>query len=599
MRVGMISSRYRRRSKARGRLLGACLQMVGLAGLSMAQTSGTWTNATSGGAWSESDNWLDGIVADGAGATGLFNSIDITTDNTVHLDAPRTIGNLTFGDTATNTPAGWILDNNGSALNILTLAGTTPTITVNALGTNVWDRSATISAEIAGSGGLIKAGVGVLTLSASNTFSGTTTVTNKGILAISNPSALGSTSGGTTVADGQLRLIGGITVAGEALTLRGNYSDAMGRGALRSHSGSNVWAGPITLAAGAETWINASGGPLTLTGGIIGTNRSLRLDQGQQIVTDNPIILASGTLSINSVTRLAVAGNTFGTLRVDWGGDLRTEVADAVPANTLLILGASGSGSSSAGRGTVNLSGNDLTVARLTDGGTNYLNELVHNSSGTAARLTINQSVNTNYLGRIAGNLALIKQGAGTLTLGGSNSYSGATTVSNGILRVNGLHLGGGLYTVASGATLGGTGLISAALYSVSGGVVAPGNAIGTLTFNGNADLDGVLKIELDSSGFGSSDVLSVTGTLDISAATLDFDLLGEALDDDAYVFAEYGALVGTFADILDAPGGYLINYAYNGNQIALVIPEPATLSLLLIGALGLMLHARRKKSAR
>jgi len=573
--------------------------MVGLAGLSMAQTSGTWTNATSGGAWSESDNWLDGIVADGAGATGLFNSIDITTDNTVHLDAPRTIGNLTFGDTATNTPAGWILDNNGSALNILTLAGTTPTITVNALGTNVWDRSATISAEIAGSGGLIKAGVGVLTLSASNTFSGTTTVTNKGILAISNPSALGSTSGGTTVADGQLRLIGGITVAGEALTLRGNYSDAMGRGALRSHSGSNVWAGPITLAAGAETWINASGGPLTLTGGIIGTNRSLRLDQGQQIVTDNPIILASGTLSINSVTRLAVAGNTFGTLRVDWGGDLRTEVADAVPANTLLILGASGSGSSSAGRGTVNLSGNDLTVARLTDGGTNYLNELVHNSSGTAARLTINQSVNTNYLGRIAGNLALIKQGAGTLTLGCSNSYSGATTVSNGILRVNGLHLGGGLYTVASGATLGGTGLISAALYSVSGGVVAPGNAIGTLTFNGNADLDGVLKIELDSSGFGSSDVLSVTGTLDISAATLDFDLLGEALDDDAYVFAEYGALVGTFADILDAPGGYLINYAYNGNQIALVIPEPATLSLLLIGALGLMLHARRKKSAR
>ena len=270
MRVGMISSRYRRRSKARGRLLGACLQMVGLAGLSMAQTSGTWTNATSGGAWSESDNWLDGIVADGAGATGLFNSIDITTDNTVHLDAPRTIGNLTFGDTATNTPAGWILDNNGSALNILTLAGTTPTITVNALGTNVWDRSATISAEIAGSGGLIKAGVGVLTLSASNTFSGTTTVTNKGILAISNPSALGSTSGGTTVADGQLRLIGGITVAGEALTLRGNHSEPWGARCAAT-----------AAAMFGRTYHLAQAEPDHLedftTGGIIGTNRSLRL----------------------------------------------------------------------------------------------------------------------------------------------------------------------------------------------------------------------------------------------------------------------------------------------------------------------------------
>lgn len=597
MRMEMVSPRYRWRSMARGRLLVVCVQMVGLTGLSLSQTSGTWTNITSGGAWSVSDNWLGGIVADGSGSTGFFNTVNITTDNTVHLDAPRTIGNLTFGDTATNTPAGWILDNNGSALNILTLAGTTPTITVNALGTNVWDRSATISAEIAGSGGLIKAGVGVLSLTASNTFSGTTTVTNRGILAISNPNALGSTNGGTTVADGQLRLIGGITVAGEALTLSGNYSDAMGRGALRSHSGSNIWAGPITIAGSGETWITAAGGPITLTGGITGTNRSLRLDQGNQIVTGNPITLANGALLVNSTTRLAVSGNTFSTLRVDWGGDLRTEVAGAIPTNAIVYLGASGP--SSAGRGIVNLSGNDLTIARLVDGGTNYLNEVIQNSSATAATLTINQSVNTNYLGRIAGNLGLIKGGAGTLTLGGSNSYSGATTVSNGILRVNGLHLGGGLYTVASGATLGGTGLISAALHSVSGGVVAPGNSIGTLTFNGNADLDGVLRIELDSSGFGSGDVLSVTGTLDISAATLDFDLLGGALDDDAYIFAEYGALIGTFAGILDAPDGYQINYAYNGNQIALVIPEPATLSLLLIGALGLLFHARRKKVTR
>lgn len=593
----MVSPPYRWLSKARGKLLVAFLQMVGLAGLSVAQTSGTWTNTTSGGAWSVPGNWAGGIVADGSGSTGLFNAVNITTDNTVHLDTPRTIGNLAFGDTATNTPAGWILDNNASALNILTLAGTTPTITVNALGTNVFDRSATISAEIAGSGGLTKAGVGILSLTASNTFSGPTTVTNRGILAISNPNALGSTDGGTTVADGQLRLIGGITVVGEALTLSGNYSDAMGRGALRSHSGSNVWTGPITIAGSGDTWITASGGPITLTGGITGTNRNLRLDQGNQLVTGNPITLANGTLLINSVTRLAVAGNTFATLRVDWGGDLRTEVADAVPTNAIVFLGTSGP--SSAGRGTVNLYGNNMTIARLLDGGTNYLNEVIHNSSGTAATLTINQSLNTTYLGRIAGNLGLIKGGSATLTLGGSNSYSGATTVSNGILRVNGLHLGGGLYTVASGATLGGTGLISAALHSVSGGVVAPGNSIGTLTFNGNADLDGVLKIELDSSGFGSSDLLSVTGTLDISTATLDFDLLGGALDDDAYVFAEYGALVGTFASILDAPDGYQIDYGYNGNQIALVIPEPATLSLLLVGALGLMFHARRKKSAR
>lgn len=53
----------------------------------------------------------------------------------MHLDGARTLTHLTFGDTTTSSAASWILDNNGSASNILTLAGTTPTSTVNALGT--------------------------------------------------------------------------------------------------------------------------------------------------------------------------------------------------------------------------------------------------------------------------------------------------------------------------------------------------------------------------------------------------------------------------------------------------------------------------------
>lgn len=107
--------------------------------------------------------------------------------------------------------------------------------------------------------------------------------------------------------------------------------------------------------------------------------------------------------------------------------------------------------------------------------------------------------------------------------------------------------------------------------------------------------LAGVLNIHLSSRGLGSADLLSVTGTLDISSATVDFDLLAGALDDDAYVFATYGQLVGTFDIILDQAPGYLIDYAYGGNQIALVIPEPSALVLFTVGSVALILRRRRR----
>src|SRR5438128_2143236 len=74
--------------------------------------SGTWTQTTSGGLWSDITNWNSGSgpIADGLDSTADFSTIDITADDTVHLDSVRTIGNLIFGDTDTSTPANWILD---------------------------------------------------------------------------------------------------------------------------------------------------------------------------------------------------------------------------------------------------------------------------------------------------------------------------------------------------------------------------------------------------------------------------------------------------------------------------------------------------------
>src|SRR5206468_4152473 len=110
-----------------------------------------------------------------------FSTLDLTADNTVHLSSARTLGGLLFGDT---TPSNnWILDNNGTAANTLTLSTSTgtPTITVN-------NQTATISAVLAGTQGFTKSGNGILALTGSNTYSGATAI-NAGTVAISGAAA--------------------------------------------------------------------------------------------------------------------------------------------------------------------------------------------------------------------------------------------------------------------------------------------------------------------------------------------------------------------------------------------------------------------------
>ena len=99
---------------------------------------------------------------------------------------------------------------------------------------------------------------------------------------------------------------------------------------------------------------------------------------------------------------------------------------------------------------------------------------------------------------------SLIKIGAGTLTLGGANSYSGQTIVSNGTLVVNG-STGTNALTVVSG-TLGGNGAIGGGAALYSGNAIAPGadinpGTVGTLTItNGLALTNATLYFDLATS---------------------------------------------------------------------------------------------------
>ena len=421
-------------------LAGSLAAVAALSLLDARAADGTWTQTVSGGSWSTTGNWSGGIVADGLGSTANFNTLNLTADNTVRLDSDRTLTGLIFGDTNTTTAAGWVLDNNGTATNNLILAGVTPTVTVNALGSG---KTATISAIIEGTAGLTKSGAGTLTLSGVNTYSGTTSIST-GILAITSNNALGATGGGngTTVSNNAVLQLDatGLTVA-EPLTIRGDGSNFTG--ALFNNSGTNTYSGLITVdpTGGARIGSN-NNTTLNLTGGVSSTGSSslaLRPGAGGAIqITTTALTLNANTLFIyeSGTVTLGVAGSSFGTVTPAWQGTLKAGAANVLPSSSILSLGVTGG--VGAGTGTFDLAGFSQTIggirttASVTEG-----TRTVTNSSGTAT-LTVDQSTNTTYDGRFTNALALTKQGAGALTLSGStaNTFTGLTTVTGGTLEL-------------------------------------------------------------------------------------------------------------------------------------------------------------------
>ena len=85
------------RSNNASMLLAAAIAGLGINAVRSRGTNGTW-NAGSSGVWSNSGQWSNNVVADGAGATALLGD-DLGGDVTVNLDADRTIGALQFEDT--------------------------------------------------------------------------------------------------------------------------------------------------------------------------------------------------------------------------------------------------------------------------------------------------------------------------------------------------------------------------------------------------------------------------------------------------------------------------------------------------------------------
>ncbi len=135
-----------------------------------------------------------------------------------------------------------------------------------------------IRANVSGDG-LIKNGLGEVSLAGTNnTFIGAITV-NAGSLWAENSKSFGNTNTVATVnSGGSVILFGSVAIGAKPLVLNG--TGVYGLGALAAGFGTNSWAGDITLASTATVSTYSSSDVLTLGGGIIGTSGLTKVGPG-------------------------------------------------------------------------------------------------------------------------------------------------------------------------------------------------------------------------------------------------------------------------------------------------------------------------------
>lgn len=207
----------------------------------------------------------------------------------------------------------------------------------------------------------------------------------------------------------------------------------------------------------------------------------------------------------------------------------------------------------------------------------------------------------------VSGSGGLTKAGPGILDLKQGNTYEGATSVNAGTLLANntsGSATGNGVVTVGFGATLGGSGIITGDVAFLDG-TLSPGNSAGTLTLGDTSFTAGSqLLFELDTPdvvGNGINDLAIVIGDLQL-AGTLVINQLGGfgagtyRLFDYTGSFSNQGlsitGLSGAFLAIVDDSTPGQVNLSVTA------VPEPSAVVLLGLGALGLVLGARRRRAA-
>ncbi|WP_035609202.1 autotransporter-associated beta strand repeat-containing protein [Haloferula sp. BvORR071] len=219
---------------------------------------------------------------------------------------PITLGVSTAGNLVNNNPGAAASLSGDININANSNAGGAGDLTLSGL-----------ISQTAGAKNLAKTGVGKLTITNANLYTGTTTIANNtGTVAITNAAALGTgtvaiTRGGTST--GTLELSNDITVANVFTFASATGFSAAGSSAqVRNVSGNNTLTGTLTLTATGGNGINleSNGGLLTVTNTITSTVADSTRQLG---LSGTAAGLVSGNIIDTGVNKFTVIKSGTGT----------------------------------------------------------------------------------------------------------------------------------------------------------------------------------------------------------------------------------------------------------------------------------------------
>ena len=321
----------------------------------------------------------------------------------------------------------------------------------------------------------------------------------------------------------------------------GGFGGTGGNSATGSPAGGS-WYGRLDLAD-----LGKSGGPRGGSGGGAGNRGSGGSGGGSiHLYAVNDITIDSGR-AINARGGEGRSSNpTNPELRRNGGGG---------SGGGILIV----ADSDHDGSGTLNYAGATLNVTGGTADNPNILGEFGGDGGG----------------GRVALRGAMII--AGTVARAGGDHQGGGgqpgeqgslfSDAYNGLLELRGNGIAANAYTNYTQLTVSGRSTLA----------IGDENNTETITVNNteSATIAGTLHIDLDGSD-DRSDLLAVTGNLNLTGSNLQLNEINPVTNQ-VYVIASYGSLTGTFSAFFNLPTGYLIDYAYQSNQVA-IVQDPGTL---------------------
>lgn len=417
----------------------------------------------------------------------------------------------------------------------------------------------------------------------------------------------------------------------------------------------NVSAGTATL-SGANLSIGvASGarGTIAMTGGIFNANAVTQLNLGNTgSGNGRGTITLGGDAQFNANAATVVVGQ-FGSTTTNGGANNSLGTLTLSGTATLnaanVVIGGNNAGSWV--NGVVNLNGGTIATGSIRRGNTflaSSATQIVLNANGGTIKATAHAN-NSNFLqgtfvnldagglkfntngnavgisNAMSGTGGFTKQGTGSLTLSGANTYGGTTIVETGELHLAAGAEIAGATTIQAGATLSGFGTIKGS--TTIEGIHSVGASPGLQTFTSGLAYvaTGLLNWELAAdttadrgltTGFDAIDVTGASVTVD-SGATINLILNGAGSTTDfTDVFwdtnqswlvidgASGGSSTFTLGSstILDANGQNSENYGTfstfadgNGDHYVLwttAVPEP---SATMLGALGILALLRRR----